>query len=106
MDSKFQTFLIAATFNDWMTSSYYFPLCSCSGTLVSQKLWNCMKSQCLSSLGFQQPLGEATEEKPDCDLFPTYIPLDKVPGLLCGGVAAMVVVQNFGDDLGHLVPQL
>lgn len=35
-------------------------------------------------------------------VLPTHIPLDEVPGLLCGGVVAGVVVQHVLDDLGHL----
>lgn len=35
-----------------------------------------------------------------------HIPLDEVPGLLCGGAVAVVVVQHLGDDLGHLFIQL
>ena len=37
---------------------------------------------------------------------PTHIPLDEVPGLLRGRVAAGIVVQNFSDDLWHLLVQL
>lgn len=32
-----------------------------------------------------------------------HIPLDEVPGLLCGRVGAGVAVQHFGDNLGHLI---
>lgn len=44
-----------------------------------------------------------TEHESDSrSMFPTHIPLDEVPGLLRGRVVAGVVVQHFGDDLGHL----
>lgn len=35
-------------------------------------------------------------------VLPTHIPLDEVPGLLCGRVVSGVVVQHLGDDLRHL----
>lgn len=46
-----------------------------------------------------------TRDKPESDpssVRTTHIPLDEVPGLLRGRVVAGVVVQHFGDDLGHL----
>lgn len=61
------------------------------------------------SFGCTEAAGCRTGDEPESEpilVRPTYIPLDEVPGLLCGGVVPRVIIQHFGDDLGHLLVQL